>query len=51
MKQKVHAPLAAGAVYPGTQEGAYGEPMSFIISFCVIAVALLLDCLFRRLGD
>ncbi|NOZ59448.1 MAG: hypothetical protein GXO66_07740 [Euryarchaeota archaeon] len=39
--------LAPGGAYsdlPG------GEPLSFVLSFGVIALALLLDCIFRKLG-
>jgi hypothetical protein len=53
MTGKIHtAPLAvAGIAYPAAvRDNAIGEPLSFVLSFGVIFLVLLLDSLFRKLG-
>ncbi len=44
--------VPAGITRPVASHGtAVGEPLSFALSFAVIFFVLLLDCMFRKLGD
>jgi len=51
MLESIPPPVIAAAAATEQRRLATGEPVSFVLSFGVILLVLLLDCVFRRLGD